>query len=75
MLCIPKVIDPCNLLLYQVVLGICLIVFYFVLCPRVGLFQKYVKLECKEKTFVLWKVNLFCLRGLCFIQLVFSPRL
>ena len=43
-ICIPKVINPCNLPLYQVVLSFfCLIVFCFVLSPRMSLFYKYVK--------------------------------
>ena len=36
--CVPKVIDSCNLLLYQVVLSFCVIVFYFALSPRMSLF-------------------------------------
>ena len=38
-ICIPRVIDPCNIPLYQVVLSFCcLIVFCFILSPRMSLF-------------------------------------
>ena len=45
-ICITKVSNSFNLQLYQVVLNFCyLIVFCFVLCPRLSLFEKYVKLD------------------------------
>ena len=45
-MCIPRVIDSCNLRLYQAVFNFCCsVVFCLVLSSRMSLFQKRLKLE------------------------------
>lgn len=44
-ICIPKAIDPCNLLLYQMVHNFFCLIVCFVLSSGMGLFERYVKLD------------------------------
>ena len=68
-ICIPKVIDWCNFLLYQVVLSFsCLIILFFVLSPSRVYFKNMLSWTFKRKNFILCKVKLFC------ITVLFSPN-